>query len=207
MAAIETAGHFSGVSRETRERLAIYVETLQRWNQKINLIGRATESDIWNRHIVDSAQLNTQMPKARNWVDLGSGAGLPALIVAALRFEQSTDFKMTVIESDQRKCAFMAEVARKMGVPISIENKRIENVTTTGFDVISARALAPLTKLLSFAEPLRSENATCLFPKGVRVDQELTEAAKDWHMIYDQIPSVTDKASVILKIEAFERVA
>lgn len=197
----------AGVSRETADRLAIYVETLQRWNKKINLIGRATESDIWNRHILDSAQINKLEPEARTWVDLGSGAGLPALIITALRVEHDPTFQMTAVESDQRKCAFMADVMRKMGTPINIMNTRIEDITSTEFDVISARALAPLSKLLSFAEPLRSKNTVCLFPKGAKADQELTEAVKDWHMSYEQIPSVTDKASVILKIKAFERVA
>jgi 16S rRNA (guanine527-N7)-methyltransferase len=203
----ETSGTSLDVSRETMERLSIYVETLKRWNQRINLIGRTTETDIWNRHIVDSAQLNKMAPDARNWVDLGSGAGLPALIIAAMRIDDEPEFSMTAVESDQRKCAFMADVARKMETPIKIVNVRIKNIATTGYDTVSARALAPLTKLLGYAAPLRTDGAICLFPKGARADRELTDAAKDWHMTCEQIPSVTDVTSVILKIRAFERVA
>lgn len=195
------------VSRETMARLSIYVETLQRWNKKINLVGRATEKDIWNRHIVDSAQLNRLAPNASNWIDLGAGAGLPAVVIAAMRMDQDTEFNMTAVESDQRKCAFMADVSRRMKTPLTIVNSRIEDVATKTHDVVSARALAPLTKLLAYAAPICVENTVCLFPKGAKADQELTEAEKDWHMTYEQFPSVTDDASVILKIKAFERVA
>lgn len=196
-----------GVSRETEDRLLAYVETLQRWNKKINLIGRATESDIWQRHIVDSAQLNRLAPTAINWIDIGSGAGLPAVVVAAIRADQGENFAMTAVESDQRKCAFMADVTRKMGISITIINKRIEQIPPADYDVISARALAPLTRLLSYAKPLSNVGPLCLFPKGARADEELTDATKDWHMTYEKIPSATDDAAVILKIKAFERVA
>lgn len=205
------AGHqqqdpLADVSRETRDRLDIYVQTLLHWNKRINLIGRATAEDVWQRHIVDSAQLSQLAPDACNWVDLGSGAGLPGVIVAVLRAGSGPDLKMTLVESDQRKCAFIADVSRKMGVTVTIRNSRIEAAATPSFDTISARALAPLTKLLAYAAPYRTENAICLFPKGAQAERELTEAAEDWHMAYDCHPSITDKASVILKMKAFERV-
>ena len=196
-----------GVSRETEERLSVYVDTLIKWNQRINLIGRTTVADVWERHIVDSAQLNAMAPDAQNWVDLGSGAGLPALIIAAMRVDNEPDFLMTAVEADQRKCAFIADVARKMDVPIKIINARVEDIAITGYDTVSARALAPLTKLLNYAMPLRADGAICLFPKGAKATQELTAAAKDWHMNCEKIQSVTDVGSVILKIKAFERVA
>lgn len=195
------------VSRETQERISTYVETLLKWNKKINLIGRATADQVWQRHIIDSAQLNRFAPESQNWIDIGSGAGLPALIVAALRIDIQPKFQMTVVESDQRKCAFMAEASRKMGISVRILNKRIETVKHDEFDTISARALAPLDKLLGYAAPLRAPGAVCLFPKGANVDQELTDARKHWHMTVKHHPSVTDDASVILEIRAFERVA
>lgn len=201
------AGIELDVSRETMDRLSAYVETLLRWNKKINLIGRNTTSEVWQRHIVDSAQLVHLAPESENWVDLGSGAGLPALVVAAIRTEMNAPFSMTVVESDQRKCAFIAEASRKMDVPVTIINKRIEAAPATGFDVVSARALAPLTKLLGFAAQFRKPGAVCLFPKGANVDLELTEAAKTWHMTYERRPSAVDDASVILVMKEFERVA
>ena len=137
----------SNVSRETGEKLSIYVETLLKWNKKINLIGRATADQVWDRHIADSAQLSTLAPSAQNWIDLGAGAGLPALIIAALRQHTNPRFQMTVIESDQRKCAFMAEVSRNMNTPIQILKTRIEKANVTGFDTVPARAFAPPPKL------------------------------------------------------------
>lgn len=195
------------VSRETRERLSIYVDTLLRWNQKINLIGRTTMSEVWRRHIMDSAQLSHLAHNATSWVDLGSGAGLPALVIAAMRMDQEHAFSMTVIESDQRKCAFIAEAARKMCVPVNVVNSRIETAPPYGYDVISARALAPLAKLLGYAARFRTSETICLFPKGARVDLELTEAAEAWHMTYERHRSAVDEASVILEMKEFERVA
>ena len=202
-----TRENLEGVSRETADLLSTYVEILLKWNRKINLIGRTTTQDIWHRHIADSAQLSSLVPSASSWIDLGSGAGLPALVVAALKQVSTPDFRMTVVESDQRKCAFMAEASRQMGISVTILNTRIEQVEPKPYDVISARALAPLDKLLSFAEPFTHSETVCLFPKGVKADRELTDAEKHWHMTVEKLPSATDDASAILRIGAFHRVS
>lgn len=192
------------VSRETRERFEIYAEYLTRWNRKINLVSPATIEDLWTRHILDSIQLAALAPKeARHWIDLGSGAGLPGLLVAVIRCEISPAFDMTLVDSDSRKCAFMAEAARAMGVAVKIQTRRLEPGApppASPFDVISARALAPLGKLLGYAAPLASRESVCLFPKGRNRAAELEMARRSWDMSVEEIASLSDSEGAVLRI-------
>ena len=187
------------VSRETEDRLEILVRTVERWQRAINLVGRATLGDIWFRHLLDSAQLIPLLPRyARSLTDLGSGGGFPGLVLAALR----PDLDITLIDSDARKGAYLAEVARQMALPKPprIVTGRIETVQPARADVVTARAVAPLGQLLSWAVPHRNDPAICLFHKGKGWQGELTEARQDWDIETQLIPSVTDRDAVLLSI-------
>lgn len=190
------------VSRETRDQLEALVNTLVRWQKAINLVGRTTLDDLWVRHVLDSAQLKILIPPgAKTLTDLGSGAGFPGLVAAAMR----PDLEVTLIESDARKAAFLGEAARRMGLekPPKIVIGRIESVPPAKADVVTARALAPLGQLLAWAEPHRTDTAICLFHKGKGWQAELTEAMKEWDIRGQPFNSVTDLDAVILRIGAY----
>jgi 16S rRNA (guanine527-N7)-methyltransferase len=194
------------VSRETAARLALYVALLRKWNPVKNLVAASTLHDIWTRHIADSLQLLRHAPEARIWVDLGSGGGLPALVIAALMAEVP-GASVHCIESKLGKAAFLREAARQMHVPVTVHAERIETVLAAWpaaerADVVTARALATLSKLLVLATPLLKTGAVGLFPKGQDVGSELTEAAKYWKLDYIAVPSVTDKSGHIVTIRS-----
>lgn len=194
------------VSRETMDRLEVYVSLLEKWNPKINLVANSTLSNTWHRHLADSAQIWALAPEgAKTWLDIGSGAGFPGLVIAAIAAEKAPDLAVRLVESDQRKCAFLRTVAREMGVSAKVITKRIEEYEPQNVDILSARALSSLIQLLEFAEKHRKSDGICLFPKGARVDSELTEASTCWHMSYETYPSVTDQEAVILRIGEFRR--
>lgn len=187
------------VSRETVERLDTLVATLERWQKAINLVGRATLEDVWVRHVLDSAQLAPLIPPdTRSLVDLGSGGGFPGLVVAAL----CPDLQVTLIESDARKAAFLGEAGRRM----SLKNQpkivvaRIEQAPPAAAPVVTARALAPLSQLLSWASRHRTDTAICLFHKGKGWQGEVAEAKKEWDFPCQTLPSVTDRDAVLLRI-------
>ena len=196
-----------GVSRETLDRLRVYATLLEKWNPKINLVAKSTIADVWNRHMADSAQLWALAPiEAKTWLDIGSGAGFPGLVIAAIAAEKSPELKVTLVESDQRKSVFLRTAARAMGLSVQVITDRIETLAPQNADILSARALSSLTQLLEFAEKHRKHGGVCLFPKGARVDSELTESSTCWHMSYETFPSVTDTDAVILRIGEFNRV-
>lgn len=191
----------TGVSRETRDRLQVYADLLVKWQKAVNLVGPSTLSDIWRRHFQDSAQLLPLAPGgARIWVDLGSGAGFPGLVLAILGAPE-----VHLIESDGRKCAFMQEVARATRATVRIHRCRIENAPRLRADVCVARALAPLTALLSHAARFSDQDTVCLFLKGQDVEAELTEAAKSWTMQIERLPSQSDPSGTILRVKGFHR--
>ena len=190
------------VSRETRDQLEAFVNTLVRWQKAINLVGNTTLDSIWVRHVLDSAQLKILIPeRAKTLTDLGSGAGFPGLVVAAMR----PDLEVTLIESDARKAAFLGEAARRMTLekPPKIVVGRIEAVPPARADVVTARALAPLGQLLKWAQPHRTDTAICLFHKGKDWKAELAEAMKDWDIPGQPFTSVTDLDAVILRIGSY----
>ena len=195
-----------GVSRETIRRLEILVETLERWQKAINLVGRTTIDGAWKRHIVDSAQVVPLIPAdAKTLADLGSGGGFPGLVIAALR----PDLQITMIESDARKAAFLGEAGRKMELekPPKLVIKRIEVAAPASADVVTARALAPLDQLLEWSNRHRTDAATCLFHKGKGWQAEVDEAKKKWDFSPDAIASVTDRDAVILRIGPYAAAA
>ncbi|MBI5164303.1 MAG: 16S rRNA (guanine(527)-N(7))-methyltransferase RsmG [Magnetospirillum sp.] len=192
----------TSVSRETLERLRAYADLLVKWQARINLIGPDTVPDLWRRHMLDSAQLFPHLAHRaiHRTVDLGSGAGFPGLVLAILGAPD-----VHLIESDVRKAAFLREAARVSGTAVTIHATRAEAVPPLMADLITARAVAPLGKLLDLAAPHLAENGFCLFLKGRGVEDELTAAQKEWHITVERIPSLTDAASAILDLKEVRR--
>jgi len=191
------------VSRETLARLGHFVDFLGKWQRAINLVSNESFKDPWRRHILDSAQLAPYLPPAGGDItDLGSGAGFPGLVLAML-----TGWNVRLIDSDQRKCVFLREAARHCGVydRVQVYDRRFEEITPWPAPVITARACAPLAQLLRHAEPFLTPGTLCLFLKGARVEEELTEAAMIWKMRAGRFPSLTDSQGVILKLTEIER--
>lgn len=187
-------------------RLDALVAILLRWAPRINLVARSTLDAVWTRHIEDSAQLFDAIPPAaRRWVDLGAGAGFPGLVIAALARDRAPDLTVTLVESDSRKAAFIRAAAREMGVDVTVRIARIEALAPETYDVVSARALAPLPKLLDYAAPLLAPSGVAVFPKGADWKGELTEASRGWHMSVDVRPSVTHRDAVILVLSEIAR--
>jgi 16S rRNA (guanine527-N7)-methyltransferase len=186
-----------GVSRQTLARLKAYADILTDWNARHNLVAASTLPELWRRHMWDSAQLAALIPaEAKTLADLGSGAGFPGLVLAALR----EDIAVTLHESVGKKAAFLRAAAERMALPVTIENARIEDLPHKAYDVVTARALAPLPRLLDYAWPRTGPNSVCLFLKGQNVGSELTEAHKYWSMKASQSPSQTDPSGVILAL-------
>ncbi len=191
----------TNVSRETRDVLDAFTALALKWNASINLISRRDETSIASRHIADSAQVFDHAPAdARRWIDLGSGGGFPGIVCAILARETRPDLSFTLIESDTRKCVFLREAVRTLDVKADVENARIETVTGFTADIISARALAPLPKLLGLAWSFCTAETCLLFPKGKSARSELTEARETWHISADVLPSRTDPDGVVLKL-------
>ncbi|MEL7465589.1 MAG: 16S rRNA (guanine(527)-N(7))-methyltransferase RsmG [Pseudomonadota bacterium] len=195
-----------GVSRETMQRLEAYDALLRKWNPKINLVSRSTLEDTANRHFVDSAQLARFRGTARNWIDLGSGGGFPGLVLAVIFHEIAPKLEMTLVESDKRKAAFLSEVARATDIKVEVLPKRIEDVTAQNFDIVSARALAPLPTLLSMSFGLLSPGGKCVFLKGTQAAAELDDARKAWHFDHETHQSASSEGSSVLLIEGVRRV-
>ncbi len=188
----------TGVSRETLDRLIRYAEALKRWQARINLVGQATLEDLWRRHMLDSGQLLPLIPPtARRLIDLGSGAGFPGLVLAILGVPEAH-----LVEADARKCAFLREAVRRVGaVNVTIHNRRIEAMPAEPFDVVTARALAPLPELLKLAQRFAGPRTIYLFPRGRGVDEELIRTPETATMRLERIASRTDPGAAILKLE------
>src|SRR5918997_4446322 len=189
------------VSRETKEKLELMERELRRWQAIKNLVGPATLDQIWDRHIVDSLQLLELAPEAKTWLDLGSGAGFPGLVLAIAGAERG--LKVHLVESNSRKCAFLRHIVRLTGADATVHEARLETVVP-GFvgmaDVVSARALAALAQLLDWTAPLLNAGTIGLFPKGRDAEIELTEARKQWTFEAETLPSSTDSCARILRI-------
>ncbi len=196
------------VSRETLRRLDIIADLLRKWQKTINLVAPATVPDVWSRHIADSLQLINHVPAdAARWVDLGSGGGFPGLVVAAALAERPSA-EIHLVESDTRKSAFLREAARAAELPAHIHAQRIEQVSQAlapGTEVVSARALAPLPKLLELAEPFLAAGALGVFPKGRDAERELTEARKGWTLDCDLRASASDREAQVLLVRSARR--
>jgi 16S rRNA (guanine527-N7)-methyltransferase len=192
----------NGVSRETLEALEQFTALLLRWNRTVNLVSSRDELSLRERHIADSLQLIPLMqPLPARAIDLGSGAGFPGLILAL-----ATKTPFDLIEADQRKAAFLRKAARVTGAPVRIHTTRIESAGLAPAPLVTARAVALLSKLLALAAPLLAPGGHCLFLKGASVASELTDAAAQWHMHVQRIPSRTAPDACILRISNPSRV-
>jgi 16S rRNA (guanine527-N7)-methyltransferase len=191
------------VPRETIHSLARYAEILARWQKHTNLVGPSTLTELWSRHFADSAQLCALAPNARLWLDLGSGAGFPGLVIAIVQTGKP-DFRMHLVEANQKKCAFLAEVARATEAPVDIHAMRIEDLAECAQrprpDVVSARALAPLPRLFELAAPFFGERTRGLFPKGREAEAEIEAAHEDWEFGFRLHPSLTARDSHIIEV-------
>lgn len=191
----------TGVSRETVDRLSAYESLLRKWQRRINLVGRSTLDDLWLRHMFDSAQLLPLLPDdARCLVDLGSGAGFPGMVLAILGVPD-----VHLVESDVRKAAFLREVSRETSTPVAIHVSRIEDMVPFVADVVTARALAPLSRLIELARPFVGDRTVLLFPKGQDVDRELTATTKHTTMHTEIVPSRAHASGVILRLTRIDR--
>jgi len=198
---------FMPVSRETEARLDNYVDELKKWSKSRNLVGPETLSSLWTRHVADSAQAVDCLPDATRWMDLGSGAGLPGLVIACL-IADKTDARVDLVESNGGKCAFLRAAARATGAPARVHNKRLEAVISDWsepLDVVTARALAPLEKLLGMTAPLIAKGVIAVFHKGQDIDSELTQASTCWRFNHRLVPSRTRPGSALVIIDDCER--
>jgi len=199
------------VSRETVERLRLYEELLRRWQKAINLVAPSTLEQIWHRHFADSAQLLDFAPEmagrtdAPVWLDLGSGAGFPGMVIAILLANHASA-RIHLVESHARKCAFLAEVARETGTPVEIHQTRIESLSAADRVIrpalVSARALAPLERLLELAAPFMGEETRGLFLKGREAEEEIRRAGRRFSFHHRLHPSRTDATGRIVEIDS-----
>ncbi len=170
------------VSRETMDRLTHFEALTQKWTRTINLVSRDSQADIWSRHILDSAQLFDLGHNFKGkWLDIGSGGGFPGVVAAILLADQDADCTITLLESDQRKAAFLRTAIRECGVAGEILTGRIESAPQAHADTLTARALAPVADLLAHAERHLTENGIALFHKGRNYEEEVAAARENWH--------------------------
>ena len=190
-------------SPETAARLAAYRDLLLRWNTRINLISAETANEIDLRHIADCAQLQPLLPQDGPIAELGSGAGLPGLVLAILEPER----EIHLVESDKRKAAFLVEASAQLKLPmVRMHACRAENAKLPPLSAITARALAPLMALLPYAVDFLAPSGVAVFPKGKTAEKELTEAALGWHFTFERIPSTTNPEATILRLSNIHRV-
>ena len=194
------------VSRETEARIATYVGLLTKWNATINLVSKTSISEVWERHIVDSLQIFNFGSNATHWADLGSGGGLPGLVVAILASEKAPNMLVTLVESDQRKAAFLRHAGQALSVKTQVVTDRIEAVLPLDADVISARALAPLPQLCGFAARHLAPDGLAIFLKGKFAQSEVSEARKSWQFSLQSHTSITESSSFVLLLKGISRV-
>jgi len=188
----------AGVSHETRARLEAYIALLVSWNRRHNLVSDASLAEVWHRHVYDSAQLVPLLPDgARTLADIGSGAGFPGLVIAIMR----PAIAVTLFEATRKKAEFLEAVARELSLDrVAVRNQRAETAPRQVFDVVTARACAPLPKLIEYAQEFVGPGTVCLFLKGQNLVSELTDARKSWRMTVRQHPSVTHPFGAVLEI-------
>ena len=195
------------VSRETLARLDRFELLLRRWTRTTNLVSRSAVTELWHRHIIDSAQIyELAGDRAGHWVDIGSGGGFPGIVVAALALEKHPDRRFSLVESNLRKAMFLRTIARELDLPVQVFADRIEDLDSLNADIISARAVAPLKLLLKYSEPHLNPSGRVLFHKGAAFRRELSEALESWTFQSDEYTSITDGAAVVLSLGDIRRV-
>lgn len=194
------------VSRETLETLLAYCALVEKWNPAINLISKSGIAEIWERHVIDSAQLIRQMPAQNGvWCDLGSGGGFPGIVLAILAKERCPETQMILVEADRRKSVFLSEASRQLNLSVNVKTQRIEDLEPQNVDVLTARALAPLSSLCGYAHRHLKPAGLAVFPKGATAEQEIADARKLWRFKCDALQSYTDPAALVLAVRGIER--
>ncbi len=184
-----------------------FTDLVRKWTRRINLISAKSMDDAFERHTLDSAQIyRLASNEATTWADFGSGGGFPGLVIAIMAKSEGRDLHVTLVESDQRKSVFLATAARNFGLNTDIRTERVESIQPLEVDVISARALAPLDKLLDYADRHGRQDTVCLFPKGRNAETEIQDAKRRWNFSNEAIPSITDPEAAILRIKGVSRV-
>ncbi|HVN02526.1 MAG TPA: 16S rRNA (guanine(527)-N(7))-methyltransferase RsmG [Caulobacteraceae bacterium] len=205
-AAVRDAPGFVAATDATAAQVAD-LERLQAllgdWNARMNLVSAASLAEFWPRHAFDSAQLVGLAPAARTWVDIGAGAGFPGLVIAIL-LKGAPGAKVWLVESQAKRCRFLAEAVSALGLPAEVVNARAEDLKLKA-DVVTARAVAPLVRLLGYAQPCLARGAIGLFPKGRGAEAEIAEARKAWRFRCEAIPSRSDPDGRILRVEGLAR--
>ena len=196
----------TNVSRETLERLAAYVALIEKWNPRINLVSKSSLDEIWERHIWDSAQVFDLVKTPGTWADLGSGGGLPAIVLAILAKEHQPEMLVHMVESDNRKGAFLRTAVRELGLNAKVSSDRIEKLAPLKADVLSARALTDLNGLLGFAERHCRPDGVAVFMKGENWEKEMRAAQEIWSFRCENHKSQTNPGAVILTIKEIARV-
>lgn len=203
---VSDAASFARATGVTAAQLA-QIEQLQAmlvdWNGRINLVSDASLADFWRRHALDSAQLLKLAPAARTWVDIGAGAGFPGLVLAIL-LQPEVGARVHLVESVAKKCRFLEAVVEALALPARVHNDRAEALAIKA-DIVTARAVAPLPRLLEFARPYLALGATGLFLKGRGADAEIAEARLRWRFACEVTPSLSDPEGRVLKIEGLAR--
>jgi 16S rRNA (guanine527-N7)-methyltransferase len=194
------------VSRETREALETHLMLLLDWAPRINLVGPGQLDEYWRRHALDSAQLLRLAPEARTWIDLGSGAGFPGLVLACC-LKGVEGARVDLVESNAKKAAFLREAIRATGAPARVRLERADQAAAAGgaYDVVTARAFAPLSRIIDDAAALLQNGAIGLFLKGESIDSEITEAGSRWALTYQILPSLSDPRGRIIRVDGAER--
>ena len=191
------------VSRETMERLEVYADALIHWQRSINLVASETIDDLWTRHILDSAQLIRLAPEAKQWADLGSGAGLPGMVIGLL-LSDIPDAMVYLVESNRKKTAFLRDVKHRTGAAVEILPERIESPVAQSriahVDIVTARALASLTLLFTHCEPVLAAGGRALFMKGRTVETEIEEARQAWQFDMVRHQSISQPDSTIIDV-------
>ena len=190
-------------SDEAMADLQRFRALLAEWNEKMNLVGPSALAAFWLRHALDSAQLVKHAPDARAWADLGAGAGFPGVVLAILLRKQGVTIHL--VDSLLKRCRFLQAVADDLVLPVQVHHVRAESWKRKGLDVVVARALAPLPRLLTYAEPALRSGAVALFLKGRDVEAELTEARKSWTFHHELHPSLSDPEGRVLKLWSLAR--
>jgi 16S rRNA (guanine527-N7)-methyltransferase len=195
------------VSRETIERLQAFADLTVKWTARINLISPSTIPTLWERHIVDSAQLFHYTPKAfAHWVDLGSGGGFPGIVAAIVGKEMHPEASFTLIESDQRKCTFLRTAAREFDLNVKVISKRIDDAEPQQADIVSARALSSVAELLPFIQRHLNPTGVSVLHKGRKWVEEIAQAKSEWAFEMSNYQSMTDPEARIIKLNRIARV-
>ena len=201
MPEVEEFGRRYNVSRETIQKLRIYSDLAKKWSKSLNIVAKSTLDHFWSRHIVDSAAVfQSAGLAAGKWLDIGSGGGLPGLVVAILANELTPKVSVTCVEADLRKCEFMRTVARETGTKVGIISRRVEDLPLQRADVITARAFAPLDKLLPIIKPHLGPGGVAILHKGENWRSELDLALESWEFTFEKEDNTENPGSVLLKI-------